>query len=343
MNAIPTSAELARFSRDIAPLNLMPLWERTTRMKPGTACLPAHWRYAELRPLLLRAAALISKRDAERRVLVLENPGLRGSGFITQSLYAGLQIILPGEIAPAHRHSPSALRFVVEGEGAYTSVEGERVPMQAGDFIVTANWNWHDHGHEGTAPAVWMDGLDTPLAAFFGAMFREDGSAAPPRLPRREGETAARFGAHMLPLESRATAGAASPLLRYPYERSREALTALARSGDPDPAHGYRLRYASPANGGHPFPTIAVFLQWLPAGFAGRAYRSTESTVFNVVEGRGSISFAATSFDWAPHDVFVVPPWEAFRLSSAEDSVLFSYSDRAAQEALGFLREEQLD
>jgi len=309
-------------------------------MQPGTACVPAHWRYADLRPLLLRASGLISKRDAERRVLMLENPGLTGTTFIAASLFAGLQIILPGEIALSHRHSPNALRFVIEGEGAYTAVAGERIPMHPGDFIATPNWAWHDHGNDGPGPVVWMDGLDTPFAAFFGAMFREDHPRETQPLSHPPGDSAARFGTAMLPPDHRPGAGAGTPLLCYPYARSREALDALARGGAPHPAHAYRLRYANPATGGHPFPTMAVFMQWLPRGFAGHPWRSTESTVYNVVEGRGRAFVGGRPLDWEPHDVFVVPPWESCRFDCEAGSVLFSYSDRAAQEALGFWREE---
>jgi gentisate 1,2-dioxygenase len=340
--AVPQETDLARFSRDISALNLMPLWERRVRMQPGSPCVPALWRYAEVRPHLLRSAELISKREAERRVLVLENPSLRGSTFITNTLYAGLQIILPGEIAPSHRHSPSALRFIVEGEGAYTAVEGEKLDMRPGDFIVTPSWAWHDHGNLGNAPVVWMDGLDTPFAQFFGAMFREDHPQERHPVTRVAGDNAARYGASLLPLERHL--GQASPLLIYPYERTRAALAQLARGGDPHASHGYKLRYANPSNGAHPFPTMAVFMQMLPAGFSGNAVRSTDGTVFNVVEGRGSIETGEGEkrqrLDFGPHDVFVVPPWESYRFRAESECVLFSFSDRAAQEALGVWRED---
>src|SRR3974390_2665139 len=232
---------------------------------------------------------------------------------------------MPGEIAPSHRHSPNALRFMIEGDGAYTAVDGERVPMHPGDFIVTPSWRWHDHGHEGTGPAVWMDGLDTPFAAFFGALFREDHPRETHPLTCRPGEAAARYGALMLPVDNRSSRRGATPLLSYPYARSREALALLAAAGDPHPAQGYRLRYANPATGGHPFPTMAVYMQWLPARFAGQTYRSTESAVLSVVEGRGSTSFSGRRFDWAPHDVFVVPPWESYRLAGEEENARFSH------------------
>jgi gentisate 1,2-dioxygenase len=309
----------AGFSRELEALDMRPLWERVMRLKPGTAAVPAIWRWKQVRPHLARASELITAKEAERRVLMLENPALRGSTFVTTTLYAGLQIIMPGEIAPTHRHTPNALRFVVEGEGAYTTVDGERVTMHPGDFVTTPGWTWHDHGNVGTGPVVWLDGLDTAFANIMGAHFRED-----------------------YPHERQALAqGQASPLLRYPYARTCEALAQLARDGAPDPAHGYRLRYAHPGTGGHPFPTMAVFMQRLPSGFAGRGYRSTDGTVFCTVEGRGTVTIGEKAFEFAPHDVFVVPSWEWCRFAAGADTVLFGYSDRAAQEALGFWREEK--
>ncbi len=333
---------LADFSREISAQDLSPLWERQARMVPGTACVPALWKYSNLRPHLMRATELITKKQAERRVLMLENPGLRGSTFICNSLFTGLQIILPGEIAPSHRHSPSALRFIVEGEGAYTAVEGERTRMSPGDFIATPNWTWHDHGNEGTGPVVWMDGLDTPFAAMLGAMFREDHPSDTHPLTRKEGDTMARYGNALLPVNYRGNApGGSTPMLIYPYARTREALATLAHSADPDPVDGHKLRYAHPGSGGHPFPTMAVFMQWLPAGFSGKSARSTASAVYNVVEGAGSVTIGERKFSFEAHDIFVVPAWEPCCFEAAGDCVLFSYSDRAAQEALGFLREQR--
>ena len=319
---------------------MKPLWERVARLQPGTAAVPAIWRWEKSQPLLMRAAQLISVREVERRVLMLENPALPGTTFATTTMFAGLQIILPGEIAPTHRHTPNALRFIVQGEGAYTTVAGERVMMYPGDFVTTPGWTWHDHGNLGSQPVIWLDGLDTAFANMFGAQFREDypEESQPVSLP--QGDALARYGSNLLPIDYRVT-GAASPILCYPYARTREALERLARNGDPDPTHGYKLRYANPATGGHAFPTMAVCMQWLPKGFACRPCRSTEGTVFCVVEGRGSATIGAVRFHFGPHDVFVVPSWEPYRLDAETECVLFSYSDRAAQEALGFWREQR--
>lgn len=329
----------ARLSTEIAQLNMKPLWERVMRLKPGTAALPVIWRWNEVQPYLMRAAELITTQEAERRVLMLENPALKGTTFATTTLYAGLQVILPGEIARTHRHAPNALRFIIEGEGAYTAVEGERVMMKPGDFVTTPNWTWHDHGNVGSEPVVWLDGLDLAFANLFGAHFREEYPKESQPVARAEGDAGARYGANLLPLEYRPK-GQASPLLSYPYDRTREALERLARGGDPHPAHGYKLRYVNPATGGHPFPTMAVFMQWLPKGYPGRRARSTDGAVYCVVEGRGSAVIGETRLDFSPHDVFVVPSWEHCQFKADTDCVLFSYSDRAAQEALGFWREE---
>ena len=166
-----------QFYQHISGQNLTPLWESLHHLVPKTpnaTCAPAYWNYQEIRPLLLESGKLIGAKEAIRRVLVLENPALRGQSSITSSLYAGLQLIMPGEVAPSHRHNQSALRFVVEGEGAFTAVDGERTAMRAGDFILTPQWRWHDHGNPGNEPVIWLDGLDLPLVNYLGCGFAED-------------------------------------------------------------------------------------------------------------------------------------------------------------------------
>jgi gentisate 1,2-dioxygenase len=336
------SADRRAFYDRIDRDNLTPLWEvlgNLVPQRPVTPCLPAHWRYSQARPYLMEAGALISAREAERRVLILENPGLRGAASITHSLYAGLQLILPGEVAPSHRHTQSALRFIIEGEGAYTAVDGERTTMRPGDFIITPSWTFHDHGNPGKDPVVWLDGLDIPIVAFFDAGFAERHPAESQPVTRPEGDALARYGANMLPLDYAVTSGT-TPVFSYPYERSREALETLQRQSELHPCHGVKLQYVNPANGGYPMPTIGAFLQWLPAGFRGDPYRSTDGTVYCVVEGRGQSIVGDRTFDWNEHDVFVVPSWCRVAHRPATDAVLFSYSDRPVQKALGLWREE---
>jgi gentisate 1,2-dioxygenase len=334
---------------DMAPQHLTPLWEVLHALvpkEPATPCEPAHWKYGEVRPFLMRAGEAITAEEAVRRVLVMENPALRGQSAITQSLYAGLQLILPGEVAPSHRHTQSALRFIVEGSGAYTAVDGERTTMHPGDFIITPSWTWHDHGHDGEGPVVWLDGLDIPMVRFFDAGFAENDARKSQEVARPEGTSFARFGHNMAPVRSTAPYGATSPIFSYPYERSREALQQLERSAPVDEWDGVKLRYTNPLTGGWPMPTLATFMQKLPAGFAGKGWRQTDGAVYSVVEGTGTVDVARGYRTWrfafGPRDHFVVPSWHTARLSSPGGCVLFSFSDRPVQHALGIHHEERL-
>jgi gentisate 1,2-dioxygenase len=332
----------------VAAMDLSPLW--TTRLVPPlpkdqVRAVPHLWDYDRVvRPVLLDAGPLITAKEAQRRVLTLENPGLGGSHRILESLYAGLQLILPGEVAPAHRHSPSALRFVIGGDGAYTAVSGEKSVMRPGDFIITPAMTWHDHGHEGGGPVVWMDGLDIPMLGLFGAMFFETYPADRQPQRRRPGDSSARYGANMRPVNE-SWDKPESPIFSYPYARSREALEQLRRSEEWDPAAGLRLEYIDPTRGGSAMPTLSTFLQLLPKGFAGARIRTTENTVYAVVEGSGRAIVGegadATVLRWAPRDIFAVPCWVPYRLESDADATLFSFSDRTAQVKLGIWREER--
>ena len=358
--AAPTG-ERQQFYDDINQHSLSPLWEVLHALVPNvpnTVCRPAHWKYSDVRPYLMRSAQLITAEEAVRRVLILENPALRGQSCITQSLYAGLQVIMPGEVAPSHRHTQSALRFVVEGNGAYTAVDGERTQMQPGDFIITPSWAWHDHGHHGPShshglhghavdePVVWLDGLDIPMLRFFDAGFAENGNTASQSITRPEGVNIHKYGANMLPVRHVAPFGQASPIFSYPYTRTREALHNLEQHEEVDAWDGVKLRYINPATGGPPVPTMATFMQRLPAGFDGKPYRQTDGAVFSVVEGCGSICIehqgANVEYQFNPRDHFVIPSWHTVQLRSRSGCVLFSFSDRPVHQSLGIHREERM-
>jgi gentisate 1,2-dioxygenase len=341
--------ERQQLYREMDPLNLTPLWEVLHSLvppQPKSPCVAAHWRYDEVRPFLMRAGEAITAEEAVRRVLVLENPALRGQSCITQSLYAGLQLILPGEVAPSHRHTQSALRFIVEGSGAYTAVDGERTTMRPGDFIITPSWTWHDHGSDSDAPVVWLDGLDIPLIRFFDAGFAENDSAKSQVVERKEGTSFAQYGHNMAPVRSTSPFGPTSPIFSYPYDRSREALDQLERDAPVDPWDGVKLRYVNPLTGGSPMPTMQTFMQKVPAGFTGRPWRQTDGAIYSVVEGTGEVVVEGNGqqarFAFSPRDHFVIPPWHTARLASERGCVLFSYSDRPVQQALGIHHEERL-
>jgi 3-hydroxybenzoate 6-monooxygenase len=313
------------FTSRIDPHAMAPLWTRLKALVPREP-VPrgvAHcWRYRDVRPHVLEAANHITAEEAERRVLILENPALRGSSQVTGNLYAGLQLIMPGERAPAHRHTQSALRFVIEGSGAYTTVDNEHVVMRPGDLVITPAWRWHLHGNDTARPMVWLDGLDIPLATYLGGTFREDHDVQHTRDVGREPP---------VPL----------PPIHFPYLETRASLEAMRTAGPPDRHAGYLHRYLDPTTGGWAMPTIATMARLLPAGFTSAPYRSTDSVVFATVEGTGAIDVADQCFDISPHDIVVVPGWSTYTIHAHNDLVLFSYSERAAQEKLGFFREER--
>ena len=225
---------------------------------------------------------------------------------ITATLFAGLQVILPGEAAPSHHHTPAALRLVVEGHGAYTTVEGVKCAMEPGDLIITPPMRWHDHGHEGTEPVVWLDGLDIPLVrsleAAWASKMRPAGVPATASDPSEDEFTAA----GLVPRRSRYPA-TGFPQVRWPWRTVRAALARLAAGAAADAP--VTLRYVDPTTGAPPLPTMGAEAQWLRPGERTRADRTTASRVYHVIEGHGQSRVGETTLAWAPGDTFVAPPW----------------------------------
>jgi gentisate 1,2-dioxygenase len=312
-----TSPALRDFYPRLAQLHAAPLWEVLSDIvgaQPHTAAVPALWRYHELRPFLMEAGELITAREAERRVLMLENPGFPGASRITQSVYAGLQLVLPGEYTNSHRHVAAALRFIIEGQGAYTAVDGQRVTMHPGDLILTPSWTFHDHGNPGDSPVVWLDGLDIPIVNFFDSSFAE----------------------HLPDDATQASVPSVASAFAFPYAPARAA---LFQNKSLHPCHGTKIEYLK-STGASVTSTLGAFLQFLPLGFEGAPYRSTDSTVYCISEGRGTSRMGDREFKWSKRDIFVVPSWCSVSHQAEEDSVLFSFSDRPAQKALGLWREQ---
>ncbi len=339
-----TQRERANYYDRIGASSMKPLWEvlhALVPQQPQSQAQAMIWRYAELRDQVLEAGRLISAEEAERRVLILENPGLPGQSSITQSLYAGLQLILPGEVAPAHRHTQSALRLVLDGEGAFTAVDGERTTMRRGDFIITPAWTWHDHGNPGDQPVVWLDGLDIPIVRFLDAGFAEKSEQSSQQPLRPEGDALARYGANMVPVDYAPKPADPTRVFVYPFERTRASLQAIAQ-GSPDAHLGFKLRYVNPATGASPMPTIGAFAQWLAAGFETQGLRSTDGTVYVCLEGGGEVKIDDKTWRFQESDVFVVPSWQTLQLRADRNTLLFSFSDRPVQQALGLWREQRL-
>jgi len=321
---------------------MKPLWTVMSSLihdEPQSRCAPAIWHFDEVKALVMESGGLISAEEAKRRVLILENPAVRGESRVTNTLFAGIQMIMPGEVAPAHRHVSSAIRFVLDGEGAYTAVEGEKAFMAPGDFVITANWAPHDHGNTSDKPMLWLDVLDVPAVNFFETSFAEDFDTPTQATTRQDGDSLSFYASGVLP--DGAMTINRTPVINYTYARTRPIIERRMQAGDIDRNHGARVRYANPINGGPVLPTMGANLAMLPKGFRGAPYRSTDGTIFVCAEGEGSTNVDGEVLQWGPNDVFVVPSWKRYFHTAAKQSVLFSISDRPMQEALGIWREDK--
>jgi gentisate 1,2-dioxygenase len=234
---------------DLTKLNLVPLWPSLRAvLPPGVptrATQATHWPYATLKPLLLKAGELTPIEKAERRVLVLANPGHGLENMkASPAIYLGMQLLLPGEWAPSHRHTPNAVRMIVEGEGAYTTVDGEKCPMSRGDLILTPTGLWHEHGHDGTDPVVWLDVLDLPLVYYMEASYHINGSRQ--TVKQGSGDRAwTRAG--VVPTQVFSRSDKRYPMLRYPWVDARAALVSMA-DNQPD-LECVQVTYVNPETG----------------------------------------------------------------------------------------------
>jgi gentisate 1,2-dioxygenase len=310
--------ELESYYAALAAQHVTPAWiGGGITVEPQSTAAPYLWHWRDLRPQAMRAAELVGTAQAERRVLRLSNPNL--SGIASNTLVANIQIVMPGEIARAHRHSGAALRFIIEGEGGYTVVNGERLPMAPGDLVLTPNWSWHDHANDTNAPMIWLDGLDTPLVRMLEAGFYEEH-------PQDRQE----FG---MPVNASEW--------HYPMSEMRARLErAAADSGAI--GDGVTLEYRNRRTGGPVMPTIACHMLMLHPGEQTRARRDVSRTNYHVVEGSGHSVVGGECLAWDGKDVFTVPTWNFCEHVNDGDrpAFLFSFSDAPVMQALGLYREE---
>jgi gentisate 1,2-dioxygenase len=316
------------------------LWQQQAGPPPPGAMrgrsAPHLWHGSEVQSLMSWAAELVTPGpEAERRVLTLSNPG--------GTLAAAVQMVQPGEVAPSHRHTPAAIRFILQGRGATTIVDGEPCVMSPGDLVLTPAWSWHGHISEGDGPMLWMDGLDAPAIRALGAGFDfeeyPEGGIQPAGKPA--GDSYNRYGAaHLRPLWGQATSNV-SPLLVYPWRQTEQALRNLA-SVDASPFDDVAMEYTNPVTGGHVLPTIGCCVQLLRPGVHTQAHRHSTSAVYHVFRGRGSTVIDGASYDWEPGDFLLLPPraWHEHINSSNEEAILFSITDGPIFESLNLYREE---
>jgi gentisate 1,2-dioxygenase len=339
MNA-PTKTEDA-FHQLIHQNHMWGLWEIASQMTPHPKpqAIAHQWKWSLLERVVRESATAVPVGD-ERRAMQLFNPGLNGQWATTSTLIAAVQVLLPGEVARAHRHSPAAIRFIIRGNGGYTAVDGEKVIMREGDLILTPSWTWHDHGNETDETVVWMDGLDVPLIKSLNAMFFQMHSEE--KFPHTSvNGSQARYGhGHLAPTWVKERPRH-SPLLLYSFEQTLAALEALKGEAG-SPHEGIALEYTNPQTGGPVTPTIACRIQMVRKGEKLKARRVSGSSVFHVVRGKGRTVIDGKAFDWEKGDIVALPSWaqHAHENSGAEDAILFSISDRPVLEALGLYREE---
>jgi gentisate 1,2-dioxygenase len=335
----------AAFHERMHAAHMYGLWELASQMTshPEPKMVPYMWRWPLLQSIIDESGEAVPVGD-ERRALQLFNPGLEGRWATTNNLIAAVQVLLPGEVARAHRHTPTAIRFIIEGSGAYTAVDGERVYMEPGDLILTPSWAWHDHGNETRERVVWMDGLDIPLIAALEAMFFQFYTERQVPATRPANASKQLHGhPHLSPTWVKEKPRS-SPLLLYSWDQTCQALDTL-RAHEGSPFDGIALEYRHPQTGGPVLPTMACLVQLLRAGTHTKAHRHTGSAVYLVVRGEGYTVIDGTRFTWNKGDIIALPPWalhEHANTSAREDAVLFSIQDTPVLEALGLYYEETL-
>mgnify|MGYP003131276943 FL=1 len=346
---VEDTPELLHYYDELERLNTGALWTVANKIEPWfpqSSSEPVIWRYRDLREHVLRSVDLVSPEKAGRRVVYLNNPGRQDVAAAVGWLYSGLQVMHPGELASAHAHSASALRFIMEGSGAYTIVDGHKMTLGANDFVLTPNGTWHEHGvSEDGTPCIWQDGLDIPLMNALEANFY----VVHPDLQQAvthpvDDSTATWGGTGLVPADDKWT-HAYSPLLKYEWAPTYEALSNYAKVTDGSPYDGVLMNYVNPKTGGPVMQTIGASMQMLRPGEHTKAHRHTGSYIYQVAKGKGYSIINGKRFDWQERDIFCVPSWmlhEHANASESEDACLFCFNDLPVMKSLGLYREEAL-
>ena len=345
---VEDTPELVAYYENLAQLKTAALWTVANKIEPWqpkSDSVPVLWRYRDLREHVLRSVSLAPPEKAGRRVFYLETPGRRDVAAAVGWLYSGLQVMHPGELASAHAHSSSALRFIMEGQGAYTIVDGHKMTLGANDFVLTPNGTWHEHGVEADGlPCIWQDGLDIPLVNALEAGFY----AVHPDLQQAVGfpvdDSVHIWGAASLRPQQVGWNKPYSPLFKYQWEPTYEALTRYAAAQADSAFDGALMHYTNPVSGGHVMATIGASMQLLRPGFVGKAHRHTGSFIYQVAKGQGYSIINGERFDWRERDIFCVPSWAWHEHANpyTEDACLFCFNDLPVMEKLGLYREEAL-
>ncbi len=344
---VEETQELRDYYQELQKLESGALWTVANEIEPWypqSRSVPMVWHYEELRPHVLRALALVSPERAGRRVVYLCNPHRRDVSAAVGWLYTGLQVMKPGEVASSHRHSASALRFIMEGRGAYTVVDGHKMTLGRNDFVLTPNGTWHEHGvcADGTT-CIWQDGLDIPLINALEANFFQVHAGQTQAVTYPVDDSTHSYGAPGLRPATGSWAHPYSPLLKYEWEPTYEALLRHAKVSDGSPYDGVMMEYINPLTGGPVMQTMGASMQLLRPGEKTRAHRHTGSFVYQCAKGHGHSIVNGKRLDWKERDIFCLPSWaihEHANGSTTDDACLFTFNDLPVMRALGLYREE---
>jgi gentisate 1,2-dioxygenase len=341
--ATGSAEELEKYCADLRAAGLDAPWSRPGPLieQKRTRVETRLWRWAEIEPLLRRTAEFMAPgRGGERRILRIANPGVP-ERTSTHTISVALQYLLPGEVAPAHRHTPNAIRFMLRGQGAYTTVDGDKCVMQPGDLVLTPSMTWHDHGNEGTGPVIWLDGLDSPVVRYLEALSMEPHAEQRQATGPRTGLSECRYGTAGLHPAWKAADGKPGRLLHYRWETTRNALLRLA-TVEASPFDDVMMEYVAPATGQSLLSTIGCYIQMLRPGVRTQTHRQTSSSVYLVFEGSGFTVIDGARYDWHQGDVLVVAPWAAHAHGneSGAPAILFSIQDVPLLKLLSLYREE---
>jgi gentisate 1,2-dioxygenase len=342
----------AQLSSDASKFNVVEFWEQRREIEieePRRTAVPHHWNWSDISPRLAVAAKTVPIEECERRALVFANPGLSGKPYITQTLFAAYSLYNPGERAPVHRHTPSASRFVLEGNGGFTTVNGEKIQMSRGDLVLTPNGCWHDHGNEGKEPVIWVDVLDVPLVESLNSTMFEFDYVEDEQRKTIQTVTApsgystqsySRGGLTPTFVDHRRGRIDHSPMFVYRWKDTRAALDAMSMLPG-SPYDAITVEYTNPVSGGPVMPTMSFRSTLLRAAERTRPQRRTSSSVFVVLEGTGKSEINGETFEWRPNDVFCVPAWSWFRHeSTGGQAVLYSVTDEPALKKFGLMRKQ---
>ena len=341
-------AEFENLYREMERNHLKPLWtaERSiVPVQPHSKAVAWLWKGSRLLDFARRAGELVTlERGGDRRAMGLSNPGLGGLPYATPTLWAAIQRLNGREVAPAHRHSAQAVRFIIDGQKTYSTVQGDRVYLERGDFVINPPWYWHDHGSEGDTPAIWMDGLDLPITNYLDASFFDLDETEVQEVTAVLNESVLKYGIGQLRPAWEAPCKQYSPIFTYKWETTERALNNLAKV-DSSSFDDVALEYTNPHTGRPVMETMTAWIQMIRPGIHTKAHRQVNSAVYHVFEGLGATIIDGVRFDWEQGDMFVIPSWtyhEHVNESREERAILFSIQDTPILVALGKYREEAL-